>query len=178
MNDWTHSPCDGRASASLLAKKERRQLISNADRRFITWLQGWVTWFSWVSLLAGITNICANVVTVLVGASYPDLEVQGWHTILIMYAFLITLGLLNMYAFWIIPWIELMAGLLHVILWLVYAVVLLTLATRHSDDFVWLQKANMSGWESDFVSFNLGIILVTWGFVGFDAVAHISEVSI
>lgn len=96
------------------------------DRRFVTWLQGWITWFSWIALLAGITNIAANVTTVIVGASYPDYVAQGWHTILIMYAFLIALGLLNMYGFWLIPWIELLAGLLHIVLWLVYAVVLLT----------------------------------------------------
>ena len=128
-----------------------------------------------MSLLASITNICANVVIVLVGASYPDVDLSGWRTILLMYAFLITLGAMNMYVFWLIPWIELLAGLLHIVLWLVYAVVLLTLATRHSNDFVWMEKANMSGWDNDFVSFNLGIVLVTWGFVGFDAVAHISE---
>lgn len=33
----------------------------------------------------------------------------------------------------------------------------------------------MSGWTNDFVSFNLGTILITWGFVGFDAVVHVSE---
>lgn len=123
-----------------------------------------------------MTNILANIVAVIVGASYPDVEFTGWRIILIMYAFLIVLGLLNMYAFWLIPWIELMAGLLHVVLWLVYAVVLLTLSTRHSSSFVWLEKANLSGWDNDFVSFNLGMILITWSFVGFDAVAHISEV--
>lgn len=95
-----------------------------------------------------------------------------------MYGFLIALGLLNMYAFWLIPWIELIAGLLHVILWIVYAVVLLTLAPRHSTRFVFLEKANASGWTSDFVSFNLGIILLSWGFVGYDAMAHISEVGV
>lgn len=134
-----------------------------------------MTWFSWISLLAGVTNILANIVTVIVGASYPDMVFTGWHVILIMYAFLVVLGLLNMYAFWLIPWLELMAGLLHVILWLVYAVVLLSLASRHSSSFVWFEKSNMSGWSNDFVSFNLGTILITWGFVGFDAVAHISE---
>lgn len=146
------------------------------DRKFITWLQGWVTWTSWIALLAGITNIAANVTTVLVNASYPNYSPQGWHTVLIMYAYLVALGLLNMYGFWLIPWIELIAGLLHVTLWLVFAVVLLTLAPRHSNEFVFFEKANMSGWSSDFVSFNLGIVLITWGFVGFDAVAHISEV--
>ncbi|KAK5746481.1 hypothetical protein LTR17_000861 [Elasticomyces elasticus] len=32
-----------------------------------------------------------------------------------------------------------------------------------------------AGWTNDFVSFNLGIILITYGFVGFDAAAHLSE---
>jgi choline transport protein len=150
--------------------------ILSLDRRFITWLQGWVTWFSWVALLAGIINICANVTTVIVVASYPDFVVKGWHTVLVMYAFLITLGVLNMYAFWLIPWLELLAGVLHIVLWIVFAVVLLTLAPQHSSEFVFFEKGNLSGWNSDFASFNLGIVLITWGFVGFDAVAHVSEV--
>lgn len=139
-------------------------------------MQGWITWFSWVALLAGIANIAANVTTYLVVASYPDFVVKGWMTVLVMYAFLITLGALNMYGFWLIPWIELLSGILHIVLWIVYAVVLLTLAPRHSSEFVWFEKANSSGWSSDFVSFNLGVVLITWAFVGFDAVAHISEV--
>lgn len=53
--------------------------------------------------------------------------------------------------------------------------VLLTLSERHTNGFVWLEKANLSGWTNDFVSFNLGIILITWGFVGFDAFVHVSE---
>jgi len=135
-------------------------------QRFITWMQGWITWFSWVSILASVVNVAANVTTTLVAANNPDYVVQGWHTILVMYAYLITLGLLNMYAFFIIPWVEFMAGLLHIILWIVIASVLLTLAPRHSADFVFFSKANNSGWDNDFVSFNLGIILVTWGFIG------------
>jgi hypothetical protein len=83
-----------------------------------------------------------------------------------MYAYLLVFGLMNMYAFFLVPYIELMAGFLHIIGWLIFVVVLLTLAPRHTNDFVWFEKANSSGWDSDFVSFNLGIILITWGFVG------------
>lgn len=95
-----------------------------------------------------------------------------------MYAYLIALGTLNMYGFWLVPWIELLAGFLHIILWIVFAAVLLTLVPPHSSEFVWFEKADASGWSSDFVSFNLGVVLVTWGFVGFDAAAHISEVRV
>ncbi len=151
------------------------ELAPSRHKRFITWVQGWVTWFSWVALLAGITNIAANVTTTLATTNYPNYVVQPWHTILVMYAYLAFLGLTTMYGFFLIPWIEFMAGVLHVVLWLVFVVVLLTLAPHKSDEFVWLEKANGSGWNSDFVSFNLGLVLITWGFVGFDASAHISE---
>lgn len=134
-----------------------------------------LTWFSWISILAGVVNIAANVTLTLVATNYPDYVVKGWHTVLVMYAYLIVLGLMNMYAFWIIPWVELLAGLLHVILWIVFATVLLTLAPRHTADFVFFEKANLGGWDSDFVAFNLGLVLITWGFVGFDASVHISE---
>jgi hypothetical protein len=83
-----------------------------------------------------------------------------------MYGYLLVFGLMNMYAFFLVPYIELLAGFLHIIGWLIFVVVLLTLAPRHTNDFVWFKKANSSGWDSDFVSFNLGIILITWGFVG------------
>ncbi|KAK6443005.1 hypothetical protein LTR95_000718 [Oleoguttula sp. CCFEE 5521] len=92
-----------------------------------------------------------------------------------MWAYLLVLGLMNMYAFWIIPYVEVFAGIIHIGLWISMASVLLALAPRHTAEFVFLQKADLSGWENDFVSFNLGIVLITWGFVGFDASAHISE---
>ena len=83
-----------------------------------------------------------------------------------MAALLLVQGLLNTHIFWIIPWVEFAAGLLHIILWIVFASVLITLAPRHSANFVFFNKSNLSGWNDDYISFNLGVILVTWGFVG------------
>lgn len=68
-----------------------------------------------------------------------------------------------------------MTGFLHVVAWIVVVTVLGSLSTKHSADFVFLSKSKLGGWESDFVSFNLGIILITWAFVGFDASAHVAE---
>lgn len=126
--------------------------------------------------MASITNVAANVTMVIVTANNPAFVVQGWHTVLVMYAYAIALGLINMYAFWLIPWIQLMAGILHIMLWLTCVIVFLTLAPKHSTDFVFESKAEMSGWTDEFVSFNLGAVLITWAFVGFDAAAHLSEV--
>lgn len=86
------------------------------SRRFITWIQGWITWASWISLLCSVVNTTANITTALVAISFPNYILQGWHTLLVMYAYLIVLGAMNMYLFWILPWIEVLTGILHVLL--------------------------------------------------------------
>lgn len=117
-------------------------------RRFTTWLQGWITWWSWISLLCSVVNTASNITTALIGISYSDWVVQGWHTVLIMYAYLIVFGAMNMYLFWIIPWIEFLAGILHVVLWIVFAVVLLTLAPRHTTHICVLRRIRDVGKQS------------------------------
>ncbi|OAL23813.1 hypothetical protein AYO22_06132 [Fonsecaea multimorphosa] len=140
-------------------------LAPPSQRRFITWMQGWITWFSWISLLAGVANIAALMIQALVIANYPTYIPHGWHVTLIIYALLLVQGLMNQYAFWTIPWIELLSGFLHVIMWVVFVAVLVTLAPRHTADFVFLEKSALSGWNNEYVSFNLG----------FDGAVHMSE---
>lgn len=78
-----------------------------------------------------------------------------------MYAMLIVMGMINVFAFWIMPWLELLSGILHVMLWIIYMIVLLTRAPKHSADMVFLSDAQLSGWTNPYVSFNLGMVLVT-----------------
>ncbi|KAK5104740.1 hypothetical protein LTS08_002632 [Lithohypha guttulata] len=144
-------------------------------RRLITWFQGWITWASWIAITAGTANVTANIIATLVTVQYPDYTPKAYHITLIMWAFCILLGMVNQYAFWLIPWVEMAAGLLHIVLFIVFVVVLSTLGQRHSSEFVFTSKSNLSGWNNDFVSLNLGIILITWGFVGFDGAVHMSE---
>lgn len=129
-------------------------------------MQGWITWFAWVSLLAGVANTTAYMIQSLAVVNYPNYVAERWHVTLIIFALLIVEGLMNMYTFWLIPWIELMAGILHVVLFIIFVVVLVTLAPRHNTDFVFFQKSQASGWNNYFVSWNLGLLTPTWGFVG------------
>lgn len=86
-----------------------------------------MTWFAWVSALAGSTTSEAAISQGLVSTNYPNYVAERWHITLIICALLITVGLLNTYCFCLIPWMELAAGVLHVILWLIFIVVLVTL---------------------------------------------------
>lgn len=73
---------------------------------------------------------------------------------------------MNMYTFWLIPWIELFAGILHVIMFIIFVAVLLSLAPRHPSDFVFFNNQSASGWDNGYVSWNLGLLTPVWGFVG------------
>lgn len=137
---------------------------------------GWVTWFAWVSALAGSTSSEANILTGLISTNYPDsYTFKPWHITLLIIAMLVIVGLMNMYTFWAIPWLELAAGILHVILWIVFVVVLVTLSSRSPTDFVFFERTVNSGWDNSFVSWNLGMLVPAWGFIGFDGVVHMSE---
>lgn len=150
-------------------------LAPERQKRFITWMQGWVTWFAWVSALAGSTSSEANILLGLVGTNYPSYEFQSWHVTMLIMAQLVLVGLINMYAFRIVPWLELVAGCMHVILWVIFVIVLVTLAPRHNADFVFFERSVSSGWDNSFVSWNLGLLVPAWGFIGFDGVVHMSE---
>jgi len=129
-------------------------------------MQGWITWFAWVSTLAGIANTSAYMLQSLVVANYPNYEAKAYHVTLIIFALLIIEGLMNMYTWFLIPWIELLAGILHIVLFITFVVVLVTLAPRHSAGFVFLQRESASGWTNAFAAFNLGLMTPSWGFVG------------
>lgn len=71
-----------------------------------------------------------------------------------------------MYTFWLIPWIELLAGVGHICLFVVFAVVLVTLGPRHSAYYIFLESSSSSGWSNKFISWNLGVLTCAWSFTG------------
>ena len=129
-------------------------------------MQGVITCFAWTSTLAGVANTTAYTLQSLAAANYPDYEAERWHVTLIIFALLVVGGLLNVYAWRLIPWIETLAGILHVLLFIIFMVVLTSLAPKHNADSVFLTPASYSGWNNKFVSFNLGLMTPSWGFVG------------
>jgi predicted tellurium resistance membrane protein TerC len=119
-----------------------------------------------VSALAGSTSGEAALLQALIAENIPGYTPERWHLTLIMWALLISVGLMNMYTFWLIPWLELTAGIMHVVLFIIFMVVLVTLAPRHDSHFVFFTDSTQSGWDSKFVAFNLGMLAPAWGFIG------------
>lgn len=99
-------------------------------------------------------------------ANYPSYVPHQWHITLIIFGMLIVESFMTMFTFWLVPWLELLAGILHIVLFLIFVVVLVAMAPRHSAHFVFLGSESASGWNDSYVSWNIGLLTPVWGFVG------------
>ncbi|RDW72221.1 hypothetical protein BP5796_08255 [Coleophoma crateriformis] len=150
-------------------------LAPGGVRRFATWIQGWSTWFGYVSLLAGIANVTIILLEATIQLNHEEYTPGGWHTSVLVIALCLLLGGINMFTFKLIPWVELVAGVLHIALFVVFVLVLAVKGTRHNAEFVFLKSTTSSGWNDKFVSWNVGMLTCVWSFTSFDSAIHMAE---
>jgi choline transport protein len=72
----------------------------------------------------------------------------------------------NVWGIKLLPLIELIGGICHVAFFIALLVPLVTLAPRSSADFVFRTLLNEGGWNSDGISWCIGLLTVTFCFVG------------
>ena len=134
-----------------------------------------MTWFGWISLLAGIANLTASVLQTLIELNIPTYVGKQWHVTMIVYAILVSQVLINTFTYELVPKIELFAGILHVCLFFVFLIVLFVLGRRHTAGYVFTSQNFSSGWSDTFVAWNIGMLTSTWSLTGFDGALHMSE---
>lgn len=138
---------------------------------------GWVTWWGWISLLAGVSNLTAIILQNMVALNDPSYVSKQWHIVLLIYAVVVTGVLVNIFTYKLVPKIELLAGICHVCLFVIFMVVLVVLGQqqRHTAEYVFTNQTVQSGWKDTFVAWNIGMLTCTWSFTGFDGALHMSE---
>jgi choline transport protein len=67
------------------------------------------------------------------------------------------------------------AMIIHGCGFIVVIVVLCVMADHHDASFVFTSFQNESGWSNDGIAWCLGLLTTSYGFVGYDAAAHMSE---
>lgn len=147
--------------------------------RSVTWLQGWLTWFGWVTILSVIVNLTVIAVQAMVSLQHPNYVAERWHTSIIAIAIYVILGLVNSFkwTFKFGTWLNLVAGVLHVALFVLIIVVLWVMGSRNSPEDIFVHQEIWSGWDnvSKFISWNIGLLSAVTTYIGFDNAAHMSE---
>ncbi|KAH7018492.1 amino acid permease [Microdochium trichocladiopsis] len=144
-------------------------------RRFTTWVQGWSTWFGYISLLAGIANSSIVILESIISLNYEDYKKGGWHTSVLVIGLVFVQAVVNIYSFKLVIWFELLDGILHCVLFVVFIVVLPAIGTRNGPEFFVSTNISSGYSESPFIAWNVGMLSCVWIFTGFDSVIHMSE---
>ncbi|KXJ96816.1 amino acid permease [Microdochium bolleyi] len=143
-------------------------------KMLLTWLSGWATWIGYIGALAGVLNSTALLYEAAIQINNPGYESGGWHTAVIGIAILTFLTISNVWLFRLVPWFELIVGVLNIAFFFVTIAVLWVMSPRNPASML-VTTAKFSNWDSDFISWNVGMLTSVWMFVGLESVVHMGE---
>ncbi|KAI2787275.1 hypothetical protein POX_f07638 [Penicillium oxalicum] len=143
---------------------------------FSTWIQGWITVFGWQASTTSICYLIASQIQAMVLLNNPGYVPQQWQGTLIMWAVILGSGLVNIYGIKMLPALQMMGGILHITLFIALVVPIILLSRRSTPEFVFTELLTADdGWQSPGVAWCLGMLTVTYCFLGFDGAIHMSE---
>jgi len=127
--------------------------------------------------MAVCTQVCyltGQIIVVLIALNNATYIPQGWHSALLAWAVLAIPLLCNIWARRILAPLEVLGGLVHIGLFIVFVVVLVTLSPRSSAKFVFTETiTGLSGYTPG-VSWCIGLLSGAFPLAGFDGVLHMA----
>ncbi|KAL4778110.1 amino acid/polyamine transporter I [Aspergillus varians] len=150
--------------------------LAPGGRRFISFFQGWVTVFSWSALVCISPYFIGTEIEGMVVLAHPEYEPKRWRGTLLMWAVAVIPIVINIFARRVLGFIEVAAGIMHVVFLPVTIAVLVILAPRNPDAFVWDNfVSGLTGWQNPGVVYSIGLLGAITPLSGVDGVIHMAE---
>ena len=127
---------------------------------------GWVTVFAWQSNIAAVGYLVATQIQALVMLNYESYVYERWHGSMLFWAVVIVSTCVNVFGIKFLPHLETIAGIFHVCLFFVFLVPLVYLSPHPTAATVFTDFENSSGWNNNVVSWCIGLLTVTYPFIG------------
>lgn len=103
----------------------------------------------------------------LVNVNSPDFVAQRWQGMLFYWFVLAYVLALNVWGSRILPHANVVAGVLHVAGFVVIVIVLGAMTEeKHTAEYVFTRVSNTSGWQSDAISWLVGLLSTVYPFLG------------
>lgn len=136
-------------------------------RAFVTWMQGWITVFGWQAATASICSLVATTIQGIVMLNESSYAARQWHGSLLMWAIVLLAGFINIYGIKIMPALQMLGGIMHIVFFIAITIPLILLSRRSSSEFVFTELlTSEEGWQSKGVAWCLGMLTVTYCFLG------------
>lgn len=172
---WRHSP----ELYSVVLTLSRVSVLSPPwCSKFLSYVTGWITVISWQAALASSAFLGGLMIQGLLALNYPSYVAQRWHGTLILYALVGISLLVNTWLARLLPRIEGIVLVIHVIGFFCVLIPLVYLAPHGTPAEVFATFNNDSGWESQGLSFMIGLSTSMFAFIGCDAASHMGKLAL
>ncbi|KAL9079936.1 MAG: hypothetical protein Q9157_001228 [Trypethelium eluteriae] len=136
---------------------------------------GWLTVAGWTAALASAMNFSTSLIQALAIQSNPSFSPTGWQGTLIYWAVLIFCVSVNTVLSKLLPAIEVMVLILHVMGFFAILIPLVYLSPTQNSTEIFKTFLNEGGWQSKGLAFFIGLNGNAGAFIGTDGPIHISE---
>ncbi|KAL8918448.1 MAG: hypothetical protein Q9208_007354 [Pyrenodesmia sp. 3 TL-2023] len=142
--------------------------------RFLSYMTGWITVISWQAGLASSAFLGGTMIQGLLILNYDEYTLQRWHGTLLFYAIIGLSLFINTYLVRLLPKIEAMVLVIHVVGFVCIIVPLVYLAPHRSPKDVFTTFSNGGGWSTNGLSFFVGVPTSMFASVGRSLVSQLS----
>jgi choline transport protein len=135
--------------------------------KFLSYLTGWTTLIAWQAVVASAAFLGGAMIQGLLTLNYPSYEGKPWQVTLLFYAVLLLTLFINTYLAKLLPKIESMVLVVHVLGFFVILIPLVYLApNKASAKEVFTTFTNSGGFSSMGLSFFVGMSGAMFAFIG------------
>jgi choline transport protein len=127
---------------------------------------GWVTIIGWQAGQASVAFLAAEMIQALAILNYPNYSPTRWQGTLIFYGVIAFIVFINTYLARWLPKIEGMILILHIVGFFAILIPLVYLAPHGSARDVFATFINGGGWNTNGLSFFVGLITSVFSFLG------------
>lgn len=153
---------------SMLAPRKLQKILS--------YVSGWLTLCGWLASLGSGAFLTGGLIQGLLMLCQPDTYIpQNWHVTLLYWAVIAFCVFINVAAGWLLPKFEGALLVLHILGFFAILIPLIVLGPEGDAKAIFTTFVNMGGWQSQGLSFCIGIMGSVFAFVGGDGPIHLSE---
>jgi choline transport protein len=128
---------------------------------------GWLTLCGWLASLGSGAYLTGGLIQGLLILCQPDTYVpQNWHVTLLYWAVILFCVFINVAAGWLLPKFEGALLVLHILGFFAILIPLLVLGPKGDANEIFTTFMNLGGWDSQGISFCVGIMGSVFAFVG------------
>ncbi|KAH7001021.1 amino acid/polyamine transporter I [Ilyonectria destructans] len=152
------------------------ELAPTRVRRVFSWYAGWITMMGWI--LCATAGIFATAMSIQAWVIlFSDTYVyQRWHTSLIAIALTTYYTLFSIFQLKYLHYLLFFAMFAHVVGYFATSIYLLVhVKEKNTASYVFTDFTNISGWDSSAVSWSIGLLSSSIGFVNWDSSLHMAE---